>query len=369
MAKEVRPIGIEHLDDGFGNPRAGAGFMYAGWDVYTVKHSGHQLMSIFKKDNQVRFGLMAAGTTGSAEGIVQILMSSLWGTNRNDVAKACIGFRYKPGNRVASAGVQLGVKGVRATSDSATGPDNSIYTFPLNQTEAYFEIELIPYGGVAGYGFTIYRDGDVIATATVGAWLTRPKFPSAFFTIGNSAVVHAAQVSDWTQGDYLFSLEDMYVAWTTVQTEKIRLGPIRVKRLPYAQLDAGNWTPQGGKTALEVLNLTNNSAAKRTDYLASDPANSVLKCKLDLSSLKSGDQILAVSAITSAWRDGGTVGNLNVRWNHTDGQSPASAYSPTSDVYSQQFDVQVPVLTTTPGGAALTKASMAALELVVTPSA
>lgn len=368
MAKDVRPIGIEHLDDWFGNPRAGAGFMSAGWDVYTVKQGVHQLMSIFKKDNQLRYGLMAAGTSGSAEGLVQILNRTLW-ANRNDIAKACIGFRYKPGNRAASVAVPLGMKLDRVTGDGGTGPDNVIYTIPTNQTEAYFEIEIIPYNGVAGYGFTVYRDGDQIATAIMGTWFTRPSMPACQFTIGSAALVHAAQVSGWAQGDYLFSMEDMYVAWTTDQAEKIRLGPIRVKRLPYEQLDLGGWTPQGGKTALEVLNLTNNSAAKRTDYMASDPANSVLKCKLDLSGLKSGDQILAVSAITSAWRDGGTVGNLNIRWNHTDGQSPASAYSPTSDVYTQQVDVQVPVLTTTPGGAALTKASMAALELVVTPSA
>jgi hypothetical protein len=368
MAKEVRPIGIEHLDDWFGNPRVGAGFLHTGWDMYTVKQGAHQLMSIFKKDAQLRYGLMAAGTNGSAEGMVQILNRTLW-ANRSDIAKACIGFRYKPGNRTPSAAIPIGMKLDRVTGDGGASADNVIYTFPTTQGEAYFEIEIIPYDGVAGYGFTVYRDGDQIATAAMGSWFTRAAWPACQFAIGSATLVHAAQVNGWLQGDYMFSWEDMYVAWTTDQTEKIRLGPIRVKRLPYEQVDLSNWTAQGGKTALDILNLTNNSANKRTDYLSSDPANSVLKCKLDLSGLKSSDQVLALSAITSAWRDGGTVGNLNVRWDHTDGQSAASAYTPTSDVYTQQFDKQVPVLTQTPGGAALTKASMAALELVVTPSA
>ncbi|MCO6704720.1 hypothetical protein [Streptomyces sp. CHB9.2] len=368
MAKEVRPFGVEHLDDWFGNARIGAGLVSAGLDMYTVKQGVHQLLSLFKKDNQIRYGLMAAGTTGSAEGCVQILIGSLF-AKRSDIAKACIGFRYKPGNRVASVAVPIGTKLDRVSGDGGTGPDNVIYTIPVNQTEAYFEIEIIPYDGVAGYGFTIYKDGDQIGTAVMGGWLTRPAFPNCQFVIGSASLVHASQVSGWAQGDYLFSMEDVYIAWTTVQTDNIRLGPIRVKRIPYGQVNLGAWTPQGGKAAVDILNLPNNSAASRTDYLASDPANTTLKCKLDLSGLKDTDKILALGSITSAWRDGATVGNLTVNWSHTDGQGPASAYSPTSGAYSTQFDVPVPVLTTTPGGAALTKASMAALELVVTPSA
>jgi len=336
--------------------------------MYTVKQSVHQLVSLFKKDNQMRFGMMALGTTGSAEGMVQIPMGNLF-ANRTDIAKAVIGFRWKPGNRGASIAVPFGVLLNRVTSEGGYSPDTTILSVAAAQTECYFEIEIIPYNGVAGYGFFIYKDGELQSTVAMSGWFTRAQMPTIQFTIGIGASALANQVSGWAQGDYLFSMEDIYVAWSTEQTDNLRLGPIRVKRLPVSQVTLNDWTPQGGKSAVDILNLASNSLDTRTDYLASDPANTVVKCKLDLSGLKTADRVLAVGASTSAWRDGATTGNLSTRWEHTDGQGAAVSYSPTSSTYLNQFDVPLQTLITTPGGAALTKASMAALELVVTPSA
>lgn len=367
MAKEIRPIGIEHLSETFSSSRAGCGFYTLGLDISVKKHSNsaYGLLGIFKKGNQLRYGLPVATTLDSCNGMVQFPVKTLW-ANRTDIEQYVFGFRYKKGSKAATMIIGLILDAV--TTDTAAKPDTIIYSIPAGSDEGYYEFRLVPYD-FTDRGIQVYKDGELITTVVVSSnWVRSLLASRCWFTIGTAASTVWTGAADLLPGEWAFSMEDIYSAWSTDRTEKILQGPIRIKRLPYSEVSPASWTVQGGKTPLEVLNLTSNSFGDRTDYLVSDLANTTLKAKLDLSGLKSTDQVKALVLTSNAWRDGGTTGTLSTKVTHTDGESPAVSYAPTTGAWNTQYDVPIANLTTTPGGAALTKASMAALELVVTPS-
>lgn len=365
--KAIKPIGVEHLQPGQSSTSLITGrSLFALWDIYTIKtNSAYMLTGLFVQDGQIRFGLGDDATGGSANGMAQISNLDMWG-DRSDFRVCVFGFRYKPGNKPGVA--QFGVRLVRLTADQSANPDNILLSIPANSPEGYYEIVIRPYlNSGTTYGVAVYKDGDLISSPGIVYTLTASSFKTAFFCIGSAASTMMLS-SGALRGDYTFSMEDMYIAWSNVGDEDIRLGPIRVKRIPYVEVDPGAWTPVGGKTPKDILNLAGNAGTLRTDYLTSDPLNTSVKCKLDVSVLRDNDRVVALGVSSSAWRDGGTVGNLGVKWKHPDGETAPTTYSPTNSTFRTQLDVLNPTLITTPGGAALTKTSLAALELVVTPS-
>lgn len=366
--KDLKPIGVEHLQNGqsVASLQTGRG-LFAIWDMDTIKtNSAYMPLGLFVQGNQVRYGLGNDATGGSANGMVQIGNLGMWG-DRSDFRVCVFGFRYKPGNKSGIA--QFGVRLARLTADQSANPDNILLSIPANSPEGYYEIVIRPYLNTGTtYGASVYKDGDLISSPGIVYTLSASSFKTAFFCIG-SAVTTMMSSASALAGDYTFSMEDMYTAWSNVGDEDIRLGPIRIKRIPYVSVDPSAWTAVGGKTPKDILNLSGNGGALRTDYLTNDPANSSIKCKLDVSVLKDIDRVVALGVSSSAWRDGGTVGSLGVKWKHPDGETLPTTHSPTTGIYRTQFDVLNPTLITTPGGAALTKTSLAALELVVTPSA
>ena len=363
--KEIKPIGVEHLSQGVvSNWRNGCGLVNSGLDIFTVLQSvSYRYGGFYLSGKQVRYGNLGNMTAASTSGLVQIPLNKLFG-DRTDYEMVVFGFRYKPGNVIGVAAI--GLKTTLAKSDGATSPELTLYTIPSGSPEGYYEVVIIPYGK-PGAGFFVYRDGEKILSLASNGSYQAVSIKDRYLTFGaaNTETVPKTAVLL----DYTYSLEDLYTAWSNVLGEDVRQGPMKIRRIPYSQVLPGDWVGNGGKSAIDVLNTTARTYATADSYLTSDIGNTVIRCKLDLTGISTYDNVLGMCVPTSAWKDNGTVGNLGFKWKHTDGETEDSVYSPPSGFSVTAMDVSMPVLYATPGGAALTKDSMAALELVVTPSA
>lgn len=378
--KEIRPLGLAHLPNGLeSNWRTGCGFTSSDLNFKGFNwNDGTPTVGIAIQDGKLVWksvriadGNLTPGLP--ARGISFLAWSELLGGSRKGVQNLVFGFRFKQlmANPSASLAV-LGLSFVIPTADGSMGTNQPLFDLGAAgafKAEGYYEIEIVPYA-VAGQGISIWLDGIKISTVAISNDL---RFgPDA---IANTPLVFGnTQNQSIGQGsggftETLWSMEDIYAAWTDEPGVSMRQGPIKVRQLPVASINTAAWTSSdGSKTPLEVLNLPNHSGTTLTPTVNSDVDNTPLRVKPNVSGLKSTDKILGVFGGVSARRDVGAASSLSMKWASGSNESAAVSGSPTNGTWDLQKDFKLPNLVTMPGGATLTKAALADLELVITPN-
>lgn len=101
-------------------------------------------------------------------------------------------------------------------------------------------------------------------------------------------------------------------------------------------------------------------------YVASDAANTPLKMKMDVSAVPVLNKIIAVQSAIKTYRDTGVTAGLETKWSYL-GTSVRPKVL-TVPLAAAIATVRSNAITAMPDGTAFTKAKLADLELVLTPS-
>lgn len=373
--KGLRLFGLDHLLHvtpanlvAFGNKATGFSLPTSGIEVLNVPASGTGDVCLYlNADKKLAFGL--TNTASPKAGIGSIRLGSLFG-DRTDVTELTIGFTLKAGfttgafNNRTFVGVypQTPVWNVMQTWSLISHP-----TAPALLQEGYYEFTFIFTGTTATQRIEVWRDKVLQASLPVGTGYTPANLRNWYLSFGRPDSAFTVPGSQ-TVGDEVANFSNIYVQWANDVTDgSTRLGPIELKALPAASINAAGWTPSDGSSVLTVLNTPQRHANVRTPNVVSVASMTPLRVKPNVSGLSDNMRVVAVQAVTSSYRDAGQTANLATSWSGNAVDTQQVNQTLTTGIWSTQFDSATELLRTMPDGTTLTKTKLADLELVLTP--
>lgn len=372
----ITGIGVEHLQDGLFTDA-----LYTGNGLSVSPHAYYSspaeasasAMGMFKRGTKVVYGALAQDFVNK-RGLAGFTPLSMVG-GRTDSQSMCIGFRVTEAKAAASSG--RSAFGLCSSQPNAySGPE----TILLNYTgtylaPGYYEFEMMAYTGDGNAPMCyVYLDGvQIRSTPNSGPgnlWLPG-NMHGRWFTFGdNRANMFTSNASgQGAVGDSLIEFEDMYVAVSNVKGVSARQGPILLRRLDVGDVGNSSWTSTDGtKTPVEVLNLPQHHGPVLEPVVTSDVGNTAARVKFDLNQVYDNDKILAVTGAASVRRAVGVSSTVATKWSANGQDSASTTTTPSNGAWTLQKDILLPTLMALPDGTALTKASLANLELVLTPN-
>lgn len=371
-------IGVEHLQDGL-FPDA----LYTGNGLSVSPHTfysspadaGMSAMGLFKRGTRTIYGALAQDFVNK-RGMAGFQFLTLVG-DRQDTQSLAVGFRVVAANTPATSGRSaFGLCSVQPSTANYTGPETTLLNYTGTYlAPGYYEFEFVAYrsDGV-GPLCSVYLDGSFLrSTPNMGSgnmWLP-VNLPYRWFSFGdNRGNMFASNVpGQGAAGDSLIEFEDFYVSISNVKGVPARRGPALLRRLDVGLISAPDWASSDGtKTPVEVLNLPQHHGPVLTPVVSSDVGNSPGRVKFDLSQVYENDKILAVTGAASVRRAVGVSSSMGAKWSANSQDGATVSATPTNGAWTLQKDILLPTLSTLPDGTALTKASLANLELVLTPN-
>lgn len=375
--RETKLVGLNHLQKGrIGTLATCYGFGSSSYDPSTTRNATTQgaMGLLISGDSKLQFLVNdTAGTTKA--GLSQIPMSKFI-DNRQDVTELTIGMLIDTGftPSITNGYPLVGLHTSKIVMGSTEQTPYKFITQPAANTAAksgYYEfVFTIAAAGdsVSPNKVDVYMDGGFISTiALPNGSINRSTLRSMYLTFGTVAMscYGSANGTDTV----LFTAGDIYAQYDTVLSDgTTRMGPIKIRPLPVASSNTPPWVASDGGTVLSVLNAADHHGTITTPYLTSDVAKTPLRLKPDVSGILDSETIIAVSGLSSASRDALNAASITGLWSYNGQVSASTVYLPTSGDWSTQKDAPVVNLRTMPDGTPITKAKLAALELVLTPT-
>lgn len=374
---DITVVGVDHLQDGLiaDTLYTGNGLGVSAWTAASAATEPNSSpMGLFKKGRSLCYGPLAAPYTVK-RGLAGIQFAPFMG-GRNDIQSIVVGLRVKGPINAATAGRRA--FGCSSQAPAAVSTPETILVSYTNQVlvPGYYEFEFLAYQGDGNApDVRVYLDGSLIRTTPnlgSGNLWTPANIIGRWFLIGDGSGNMLNTTVDGqggTAGDVQIEMEDIYVAYSTVKGVSARQGPVVIRALPVATIGAAPWTSSDeGLTPVEVLNLPNHHASVLEPLVSSDNGNSAAKLKFNTSALQASDTVLAITGAVSVRRETGVASNLSTKWSTSGSDSAVGNFTPTNGVWTLMKDVALPNLLSVPGGGVLTKASIAQIEMVLTPN-
>lgn len=377
-----RIFGLEHLPQGEAWGALATGFGLAGLNLgplATTFPSGG-LVSMSVNGKSIELAHKASASATNVGGALGFTMKNLWGAdvaanganikrlvlgmlvNVNAMALSnVIGVVYNNNTSVNSYNSGYGDLGFHLTT---TGVVRAVAGGALGATlpnSFYAEWSFRPSGTTTICEF--YVDGVLTATYTSTTAI------NGVLNNGQTIMFGGAPTNGIISGTartVLISLSNMYTLYddgTAGDTYIDRQGPITVRRLPVASVDANNWTVSDGTTpAKDVFNKILDGTG--TPNLTSGADASAIVANIDPSPLVYDP--IAIQIASAAVRPTATAGNLDVAAIYN-GTTIAETIFTDLLTDTNYWDRKVKPLTKL-GSAALNKANLANLKISLKPT-
>jgi hypothetical protein len=360
---------MEHLpQDFYGSANTGYGFVNADLDVKSFWGSGSEasgnVCTVRTKDGKLLFGKRpVAVVSSSCAGKVTIPFSKLIGGPNVKPNKVTMGFRCQRVRAAQGMYPLFAITTERESGQPYAGYHDVVQhnvADPLNTL--YYEIEL----DFVARTVRTWIDNTPTINVAMNAGITKDNIANFFWQMGTIAIY----LMNWATDDPAAILSDIYVTTDTgIPGDPYtgRLGPINVVRTPILDDGSSPWPTSNSQTVTAVLNTRRTDAATQSSpYIGNDLAKTPLKLKLDTSGIQAGGTVLGMAVSVTPFRDaaGGIPTNISLKYN----ADVLSLLDLTPSVTTPGPDTNLGLFTTLPGGVALSKTSIAAAELVFTPT-
>jgi hypothetical protein len=375
--KNIKLIGLNHLQSGMvGAFDSGFTLVAAPFKFRNVINATSQGALGFFVNADKKIGYATGDVTGSIKASVSQIPLGQLIDDRLDVAELTIGFKAEFLLASTTAAFPyFGWQKVINTTDAQATPHRTLaMNANVKPPNGFYEFVLRPnVAGGAGMSVDMYIDSvPTFSHVIPNNYASKATLKELCLNVGSLTIIAFSTTTagqGGALGDTMFTMENIYAQYDTVNTGTTRLGPIVVKPLPVDSDNAAPWTPSDATSIKAVLNKANHHGNVLTPYVTSDLAKTPLRIKPDVSSLDPTDVIVAIAGATSANRDAATPASLSAKWAYNSVESASNTYNMTTGDWKLQVDQSLPTLTTMPDGTPITKAKVALLEMVLTPGA
>lgn len=355
-------LGVSHAPEGFvGNAASCYGLAYTGLDPVAV-------WSTYTACLRIQGDKMILGKNPDANqavaGTITIPFASLIGGSTVKPNKVTVGFRHERLIPTAAAHQIFAIRGDRIHNTPYEGIQSFVAHIADQAGSYYYEVVL----DFVDRSYTVWMDGTLITPRTaLSASITKDNIGTLFWQIGTVAIAYLPQAA---LDNPISTFADVYC---TIDTGDVndpypgRLGPISVVRLPVLSDGNSPWPTSNSASVTSVLNTRRQlGAALSAPYAGNDVAKTPLVLKLDTSAIPAGVTLAGMELATTPFRDAsaGTALNISLKYN-ADVQSLLNITPVVTNVGN---DTRLGLVTKLPGNGTLSKANVAAAELVFTPT-